>query len=200
MTSGSDSRTIALREPQTFASLIVRGASPAEIANHLDGLELERRVREVRAIGRRLQVKLWGLVKGAGALEIASFVGEPERTAIFKGRNTVPIFSTFEKRFWRPASGDVFGYNHNVGLAALPGPGYFMVAEAEGELVFDYCSVPRSAPSEWPPVRPNSGFLAGIVYGGMQDYVRFVSKTTVIGAAFRRGKPRNFYFLLTRFA
>jgi hypothetical protein len=31
----------------------------------------------------------------------------------------------------------------------------------------------------------------------MIDYCRRVSKHTVIGAAFRHGKPRNQYFILT---
>jgi hypothetical protein len=192
-------RALAPRADETFASLIARGAPIVDIAVHLDGLDAVQRIRQMRGVGRALQRKLWGLAKGNGALDLAAFVDQNEKTVIYEGRNTVPLFSYFQKRFFRTATGEVTGYNHNTGLSALPGPGYFMVTSTEdGELCLDYTKVPPAAPPGWPKVRLNRGLLAGLVYGGMQDYLRVVSETTVIGGAFRAGKARNFYFLLTR--
>lgn len=186
----------------SFAELIDKTAPIEDIAQHLDALAPADRVREVREIGRRLQTKLWDLAKGRHALSVQRFVDAPDQTVIYEGKNTVPVFSFFQKRFFRPKDGPVVGYNHNGGfVTGLVGPGYFLTEDsADGEILFDYTRLPSLQPPEWPAIKPNTGFAAGLVYGGMKDYIRWVSDTTVIGAAFIAGKPRNQYFLLTRAA
>lgn len=184
----------------SFARLLERGAAMGDVTAHLDGLPADRRVAEVRAVGGRLQKLLWARARGHGAVDLASFVDQTGKTVIYAGKNSLPLFTDFEKRFFRGATGEVAGYNHNPPLVAFfTGPGYFVVEQApEGELLFDYTRLPEHEVQGWPPKRPNSGLLAGVVYGGMKDYVRWVSRTTVIGAAFKGGKAREAYFLLTR--
>jgi hypothetical protein len=43
-----------------------------------------------------------------------------------------------------------------------------------------------------------SGLLGGVVYGGMIDIVRYVSKHVSIGRAKRGGKLADMYFTLCR--
>jgi hypothetical protein len=186
---------------ESFRSLIEKDAPFDALGGHLDALEAERRIAEVRTLGASEQKKLWAVVKGKGELDLATFVGGYGRTAIYEGKNTLPTFSFFQKRFYcREPSSEVVGYNHNSGFVTLfAGPGYFLpTAAADGELLLDYTRTPREAPPGWPELRANTGLIPGIVYGGMLDYVRYVSKDTVIGAAFKNGKPRNQYFMLTR--
>jgi hypothetical protein len=66
------------------------------------------------------------------------------------------------------------------------------------EILFDYTRVPSTAPEGWPPVKPNTGGTAKLVYGGMHDFCRRVSSTVIIGAATRLGKPIDAYFVLAR--
>jgi hypothetical protein len=131
--------------------------------------------------------------------EFADVTGE---TIIYELKNNLPMFSIAQKRFFRPEEGEVVGYNHTGGLAAtFAGPGYFFAKDGEnGELEFDYTRLPSLRPEGWPEIKPNTGLIPGITYGNMIDYCRRVSKHTVIGAAFKGGKPRNAYFILTRAA
>jgi hypothetical protein len=191
---------LATTRTEQFVDLVDKRAPIADISVHLDALSPERRIAEVRRMGGARQAKLWDLAKGKGNVDIAAFVEGASKVNIYAGKNSLLFFTHFQKRFWRAPSGEVAGYNHNGALVSFfTGPGYFMVSPAgDGELVFDYTKIPTEKPSEWPAVRTNSGLIAGVVYGGMLDYVRFVSNSTIIGAAFKGGKPRNAYFLLTR--
>jgi len=183
----------------SFASLIEQGAPPADIEAHLDALSADERIRQVRDTGAKLQKKLWELVAGAGAVSISNFVDVADQTVIYAGRNSLPLFSLFEKRFYRKAGGGlVAGYNHQS-MQAFTGPGYFVTEDgANGELVFNYLKLPDYQPPGWPGLRPNKGLIPYLVYGNMIDYNRRVSSTTVIGAATKNGKPMGQYYLLTR--
>jgi hypothetical protein len=193
---------VASSMTETFASLVQKSAPLDDITKHLDALDLRRRIDEVREVGGALQAKLWEIARGKGAIDIAAFVEGTAKTNIYEGKNSLPLFTHFQKRFHRADSGEIAGYNHNDALLTLfVGPGYFTVEPADnGELLFDYTRIPIKRPPEWPAIHENKGLIAGIVYGRMQDYVRFVSKSTVIGAAFIGKKSRNSYFLLTRAA
>lgn len=185
----------------TLTELIRASASAADIAHHLDEQTAQERVRQGLACSARDLKRLYERVKGHARLEVTSFVPAVEATVTYELKNSLPIFNVAQKRFFRPATGEVVGYNHTGPLLPLTGPGYFFVINGDdGELVFDYTRLPVLRPPGWPPVEPNTGLVAGPTYANMLDFVRFVSKHTVIGAAFRGGKPRNAYFLLTRSA
>lgn len=186
----------------SFSDLVQKGASASDIAQHLDSLAAEERVRQCLALPGKLQPKLFDLAKGQGALDIESFVGATGETVIYELKNNLPVFNISQKRFYKPEEGEVVGYNHTTGVAArFAGPGYFFAGNSEGgELVFDYERLPTLQPEGWPEIRPNTGLIPGMTYGNMLDYVRSVSAHTVIGAAYRGGKPRNAWFLLTRSA
>ncbi len=183
----------------TFTSLVQKNARPEDIAAHLDGLSPNERVSQCLALPGNLESKLFELVKGHAQLQLQQFVGKEESTVIYELKNNLPVFNISQKRFWRPKTGEIVGYNHTTGLArTFAGPGYFFAVQGDnGELVFDYTRLPTLRPPEWPEITPNSGLIPGATYGEMLDYVRQVSRHTVIGAAYRHGKSRNAWFLLT---
>ena len=182
----------------TLSELVGASASAASIAEHLDALPSQIRVQECLALPGPQLPKLFDLVRGHAAIEVNGLVSIPKQTIVYELKNSLPVFNVSQKRFYRPASGEVVGYNHTTGIARLTGPGYFYAINGDdGEIVFDYTRLPDFRPPGWPPIRPNTGPLAGTTYGNMIDYVRAVSGQTVIGAAYRGGKPRNAHFLLT---
>jgi hypothetical protein len=184
----------------SFGALIDKGAPIDEIGAHLDGLSAKDRVREVLALDGRQLEKLFELCKGKSAVTMEEFVPRPEETIIFELKNGLPMFNYAQKRFFRPKDGEVVGYNHNGAFATYwVGPGYFFARNGDdGELLFDYTRLPTLQPPGWPEIKPNkTGLLPRVTYADMIDYARRVSKHTVIGAAFRHGKPRNQYFILT---
>lgn len=182
----------------SFVELISSGASIEDIGAHLDGLDEANRIDEIRACGAKLQAKLWKAAAGKN-VSPADFVPETEQTVIYAGKNTLPVFSFFQKRFWRPESGgDIVGYNHQS-MAKFTGPGYFITELGDnGELVFNYVKNAELQPANWPRIQPNNGLIPGAVYGNMLDYNRVVSKDTVIGCATKKGKEIGQYYLLTR--
>lgn len=186
----------------SFTKLVESGASHEEIARHLDGLAPEARVAEVLAIPGGLLKKLWALEEGHSDLVLEEFVQPAGETVIYELKNHLPVFNVSQKRFFRPATGETVGYNHTEGLArTFAGPGYFYAqAGQRGELEFDYTRLPTFRPEGWPEIKPNTGLIPGGVYGEMIDYARRVSRHTIIGAAYRHGKPRNAWFILTRAA
>ena len=186
---------------KSLSDLIRADASAADMRMHLDELAAQQRVQECLVLEGELLPRLFNAVKGTGALDVQTFAAPAERTVVYELRNSLPIFNVSQKRFFRPKRGEVVGYNHTGGLSALTGPGYFYAINGDdGELVFDYTRLPDFQPHGWPPIRPNTGLIASATYGNMLDYVRAVSAHTVIGAAYKGGKPRNAYFLLTRSA
>ena len=184
----------------TFTDLVRSGVSASEIASHLDGLSPERRVEEVLAFPGGLQAKLWKIVEGSPA-KLDGYVDTDEETIIYELKNNLPVFNVSQKRFYRRPGAEVVGYNHTTGLAAqFAGPGYFFAHDGAEMLEFDYTRLPSFRPDGWPEIKPNTGLIPGITYGNMIDYCRKVSQKTLIGAAYKGGKPRDAYFLLTRAA
>jgi hypothetical protein len=122
---------------------------------------------------------------------------------IHDGKNTLPVFTHFQKRFVKLEGEELpaAGYNHQS-MQFFTGPGYFGVTkgegEHEGELVVDYSKLPKVKPADWPTIQENGGLIGGIVYGGMTDYVRGISTHVSIGQAFKGGKPRNAWFAMVR--
>lgn len=183
----------------TFTELVREGRSADEIAARLDGLPAQQRVDEVMALPGGLQAKLFGLVEGR-ALKLDDFVDVSGETVIYELKNSLPVFNISQKRFFRPPEGEVVGYNHTTGLAkTFAGPGYFFAQDgSKGDLEFDYTRLPTYRPEGWPEITPNTGLIPGLTYGNMIDYCWAVSKHTLIGAAYKNGKPMKAYFMLTR--
>ena len=179
-----------------------------ELAAFLDGLDHEARVAAVRATGRADQRRLWEAAEGFAPVLLSELV-PPERAELQAvrhfGRNTLPAFTHFEKRFCRPAGadperpGELYGFNFQA-MSILTGPGYYVAYEDPDrcEVLVDYRRVPLAAPPGWPAVKRNEVGLSRFVYGFMVDTLRRVSGHVTIGSAARKGRDMGSWFLLTR--
>ncbi len=186
---------------------MVEHSSPAaDIAAYLDDLSAHRRVDEVLSVRGKMLRKLFALIAGGGSLWLEDAVpaSTPSGTTVyFEGRNSLPLFSRFQKRLARTADGIVFGYNYQPAPAVgrVTGPGYFVVTEAgadhAGELLFDYTQPPPFEPAGWPAFRPNNAGVSRLVFMNMHDYVRRAATGVVVGAAFKLGVDQDAYFSLT---
>src|SRR5262245_44469079 len=179
--------------------------SRQEIAALLDGLDRQRRMEEVTALaGPGLQGRLYAAAGDAPRVGLDDLVPpdyQPLREVIFHGKNSLPAFTLFQKRFCRPPAArtaELWGYNHQA-LAWLTGPGYFVVHDepANGAAI-DYREVPPQGCPNSPPVRPNDRGFSRFVYKDMVDYLRRVSTHVMIGRATRHGKPLDNSFVLCR--
>jgi hypothetical protein len=187
---------------------LIRAEPPdaAAIAAFLDGLPGGERAEAITALaGPTLQRRLYEAVAGAPRVTLADLVppdAAPLREVIFHGKNSLPAFTLFQKRFCRPPTAqgatELWGYNHQS-LAWLTGPGYFVVHDepARGAAI-DYREVPPQGCAGWPAVRPNDGGLSRFVYRDMVDYLRRVSADVFIGSAHRHGRELGNYFVLCR--
>lgn len=175
-----------------------------EIGALLDGLTHADRVDAVRTLGGvRLQGRLYAAAHASPRVTLADLVppdAKPLREVIFEGKNSLPAFTIFQKRFCRPPDGSnaLWGYNQQD-LVWLIGPGYFVCHDepANGAAI-DYREVPPRGCDTWPAVKPNDAGLSRFVYKDMVDYLRRVSRDVFIGSATKHGKEINSYFLLCR--
>jgi hypothetical protein len=179
-----------------------------ELAGFLDGLSHEERLAATRATRRRDQRRLYSAVDGYRELSLLDFVAPsvaPLATVRHFGKNTLPAFTQFEKRFCRPADADpaepkaLWGFNFQT-MQPLTGPGYFVARDDPDrrEVLVDYHQVPASAPSGWPNVQANDRGRGRLVYGYMIDTLRRVSEHVTIGSAARKGKDLGSWFILVR--
>jgi len=177
-----------------------------EIAALLDGASSQDRLDAVRSLGGvRLQRRLWSAATAGPTVSIDDLVppdAAPLREFIYEGKNSLPAFTIFQKRFCRPstpgAEEALWGYNH-TSIGRLVGPGYFLCHRVdEHGAAIDYREVPPAHPATWPEVRPNSQGLSWFVYRDMIDYLRRVSAHVFIGSASRHGKDLGSYFVLCR--
>jgi len=180
------------------------------IAEVLDGLGHPGRLATIRSWGLHHQARLYEAAKGLKPLTLSYFVPDDVdrlTEVIHWGKNSLPAFTHFQKRFCRPKDADdkLFGYNENGEKWAI-GPGYFVVHEPEdkrpqaesGEIDIDYTLNVGDKPSTWPDIKTNESGLGKVVYGGMVDVMRGISSHVSIGRAFRGGKFTENYFLLCR--
>ncbi len=175
----------------------------------LDGLDHAGRMAALATTTKAQQSKLWDLAVGGGPLGLDYFVPTnlPNLTeVIHHGRNTLPAFNSFQKRFTRGADGTIFGYNEG-GTRWLIGPGYFVLIpttgnpewEKRGPLVVDYFQVPTGpTPDGWPGIRANHVGLQVVVYYHTRDFMRRVSKNVSIGKAYKNESDLNNWFTLIR--
>lgn len=175
----------------------------AGLAAHLDALDAASRISAVRSLSRAEQARLFEAASGARRLTLDDFVppGTPPLEAVIHhGKNSLPMFTLFEKRFCRPDAGgdELWGYNEQP-FKALTGPGYFVARQESAlEVVLDYCELPPRKPPAWPPLLPNSARLSRFIYHRTRDFMRGVSRHVSIGRATREGRPMDNWFVLCR--
>jgi hypothetical protein len=177
------------------------------IESHLDRLDPDRRVEEVRALGRSHQARLFAAAEGHRRISLDDIV-PPDRGAmnevVHLGKNSLPAFNHFAKVFIRPNSSpqaELWGYNRAGGfIETVVGPGYFVAYphEVPGEVLVDYLRLPPERPAHWPKILSNSARLSRFVYGGTQDILRGVSRHVNIGRATKAGNPMSAWFVLCR--
>jgi hypothetical protein len=179
---------------------------PAKIRELLDGLDHAARMTAVTSLqGTELQAKLYEACKAAPPVTLDQLVPADYpalREVIWHGKNSLPMFTLFQKRFCRPrgerGAQELWGYNHQT-MGWITGPGYFVCHEDGGApAAIDYRVVPPEAPPGWPEVKRNDQGLSRFVYANMVDYLRRVSAHVLIGRAYRGGKEMPNYFLLCR--
>ena len=180
----------------------------ARIASFLDALTHAQRIEAIRALGRSEQRRLYAAVDGFRPVELVDLVpaAVPDLAEVRHfGRNTLPAFTLFEKRFCRPRGADplkpdaLYGFNFQA-LSPLTGPGYFVARPVPGrpEVDIDYRELPPEHPAGWPAIRSNERGLGRFVYGFMVDTLRRVSEHVTIGSAARNGKALGSWFVLCR--
>jgi hypothetical protein len=189
------------------------GVDAGAIARYLDALDGAARRDELRRLGRDRQRMLYEKAAASPPLELDHFVGPVAARVevIHDGLNTLPLPSRlrrFQKRFCRPEQNGsrLFGYNEGPTRSVI-GPGFFVAVptrgrthwEARGAVVVDYHQVPDGPVADgWPPVVPNDWRLQRFVYHETRDFMRRVSAHVSIGAAFKRERPLDHYFVLCR--
>lgn len=176
--------------------------SHRRISDFLDGLSNEDRITAARSLGRAHQKRLWTLVDRAADLDLDFFVpkGTPTLTPVrHYGRNSLPAFTIFEKRFFRMADGTVGGANFQT-ISGFTGPGYYVArfVPERHEVAVDYNLVPSEKPDGWPEIRRNETGVSRFIYGFMVDTMRRVSSHVSIGSAARHGKDIGSWFVLCR--
>ncbi len=190
---------------RNFRELIESIARPEQILAHLNGLGNAERISQVTALDRKHMVRLWEVVSGAWDLDINHFVPsevDPLTEIIHWGKNSLPAFRRFQKRFCRPTpeATELWGYNEQL-MRKATGPGYF-VTHASGQesepIWINYTRLPEGKAPQWPSIVPNSGRLGRFVYHGTVDKMRRVSEHVSIGAAFKKERPMGAYFMLCR--
>lgn len=183
------------------------------IGSYLDRLDGDTRWREVGALGRSRQRTLFEKAAHARAIDFTHFVGDARarEEVIHDGVNTLPVLPSlrrFQKRFCRPdrAGARLFGYNEGPTRRVI-GPGYFVAIptadkpawSARGAVVVDYFQIPDGDVADgWPKVVDNHWRLQRFVYEATRDFMRRVSAHVSIGAAFKRERPLDHYFVLCR--
>ena len=176
------------------------------LAELLDDADHPQRVAAIRTFTGKQQANLWDACMGhSTSLEDLVPPEHPAATEVIHvGRNSLPAFRDFEKRFSRDEARDdaVYGYNEGA-TRPLIGPGYFVahLDENRNEIGVDYLMVPpdgANLPDDWPTVVPNERGLQRFVYAGMVDYLRRTSDHVLIGRAWRKGRVTSNYFVLCR--
>jgi len=207
-TTGASASSVDSGATDELRGLLRDAVDPKRVAAYLDGLSHPDRVVAIRSLGRGEQRRLYEAVDGFEAVSLVDLVS-PSRsdfqTVRHHGKNTLPIFTHFEKRFCRPPASDptgpdaLYGFNFQT-MQPLTGPGYFVAVEDEKrrEVLVDYNRVPDSHPEGWPEIRSNERGLSRFVYGFMVDTLRRVSEHVTIGSAARKGRDMGSWFVLTR--
>ncbi|HMI85501.1 MAG TPA: hypothetical protein VK550_15500 [Polyangiaceae bacterium] len=186
-----------------ISALIRPFVNRPELARVLDEVADDVRLKSLYELGPRDMAKLFDAAIDNEPLTLDHFVPADTPTGeevVHDGKNSLAFFRRFQKRFYRPGGAPVlWGYNDQP-LWQLTGPGYFVAYGQEPkEVVFDYGRVPEGpVPEDWPSLLPNKKGLAHFVYEDLKDVVRRVSNLVSVGRVYRRGRPRDLWFMLVR--
>lgn len=171
------------------------------------GMNVKARTAAVRVLGKADQARLWEACEGreTTAEDFVPAHVPMGREIIHYGKNSLPVFSCFQKRFARAEKPDtVYGYNWNGLGWTTAGPGYFIGHHDPamgGAFGLDYHHLPPSdaaLPAGWPAMRANEIGLQRFIYAKMIDYMRKVVDGVTIGRAWRQGVVSDNYFVLVR--
>jgi hypothetical protein len=80
----------------------------AEVTAHLDGLGEQDRIDQVVALNKAQQMKLWDIAEGSEPLSLAYLVpadARPLEPYPFEGKNSLPMFTRFQKVFYKDNEG-----------------------------------------------------------------------------------------------
>ena len=177
-----------------------------ELGQAFEEASPEQRLELIYSLNKRDQIKLWNAAEGR-AVDLQHLVPAGIQSGvevIHSGKNSLPLFSRFEKRFMRP-EGDLerlFGYNEGSARKFV-GPGYFVAHhyDEEGTVGVDYYQIPpddATLADGWPAMKTNDGGISNLVYGKMIDYLRKISDHLCVGRAEKKGKITNNFFVLCR--
>jgi len=188
---------------RSLSRLLDARASAKEIEDFLDGLSPDARLAEVLTITGKAVGRLYDATAEAAPLSLDEIIPpDTQGTLIYEGRNSLPLFSRFQKRFTRIESGILVGYNHQT-MSFVTGPGYFVLKPPSGdgphptEPYFDYTVAPPAEPSGWPTYKPNDRGFSKAVYADMKDYMRRVARGVMVGQAYKNGVAQSAWFSLT---
>lgn len=205
--------------PETIPSLRKQLENPnttiEEVQRYLESLDFDARLAACMTLGRKHQRRLFQLAVNTPCTldDLVPADVAPGVEVILEGKNTLPIFTRFQKRFCRPKDGSPVLYGYNEGFTRkFIGPGYFVAhmtdvppSEANwperGASVVNYFMVPPSQEDVvegWPKVVPNSRGLQMFVYKGTRDFMRKVTSDVTIGEAFKGDKSIDNFFMLVR--
>jgi len=169
------------------------------LATALDAATHDERVAWCRSLNGKQIYKLYDLAKEGGPLKTDDLVGKDGEVIIHKGKNGVPVFTYFEKRFVRLGD-EVAGYNdgHETAPIGAPiyrmitGPGHYICYDSPdvpGEVWVDYRTIPQKQCPEFPPLIDNDSGLRALIFGNMVDIIRRVSEHVVVGDATKKLPP-----------
>jgi hypothetical protein len=177
------------------------------LSSHLDALAHPARRAACLSLSRAEQAALYDAAKGFRPITVDSFVPTDvaDRTpVIHHGKNSLPLFTRFQKRFCRAGGStesgarELWGYNHQW-YSFFSGPGYFVAYDiADGQVLLDYTRLPPETIPIWPRILSNKSRLSRWIYNGTKDAMRGVSEHVTIGRAARAGVDMPNWFVLCR--
>jgi hypothetical protein len=165
----------------------------SQITAALDAADHDARVAWCRSLNGTQLYRLFELAKDGGPLAADDLVGDEGEVVIHKGKNGVPVFTYFEKRFVRLGD-QIAGYNDghetapigNALYSWITGPGHYICydsPEVPGEVWVDYRTIPSTQCPQFPPLLDNDSGLRSLIFGNMVDIIRRVSTHVVVGDA-----------------
>ena len=170
----------------------------AVLSSKLDAASWDERFSWIRSLGRSEQYTLYALAKGSPVSTRDLVRGD--RVVRHYGRNGLPLFTNFQKRFSQVGD-TVVGYNEPEVTGAIAGiyrwvtgPGHYTAYDSPvvpGEVWVDYRKVPTVQHAEFPPLAGNESGLPALVFGDMVDILRRVSSDVFIGDSFKGTYPRE---------